>query len=196
MHRRSVLALGLWGLLALTACEKPHEPLVFNSLDITGASFGRDFNLTDTQGRARSLADYRGKVVLMFFGFTQCPDICPTTLARAAQVRKRLGPAGEGLQVLFVTLDPERDAPAMLAEYTQAFDASFVGLHAPVADIRKLADEYRIFYRKVPTPDGYTIDHTALSYAYDRQGRLRLAVAHELSVEQVTTDLRQLLDGN
>lgn len=196
MQRRSVLALGLCGLLVLTACEQRHKSVEFNALDITGAGFGRDFKLTDTQGQARSLADYRGKVVLMFFGFTQCPDICPTTLARAAQVRKRLGKAGEDLQVLFVTLDPERDDPALLAEYTQAFDASFVGLHTPVAATQKLTDDFRIFYRKVPTPGGYTIDHTALSYAYDRQGRLRLAVGHELSVEQVTADLRQLLDEN
>lgn len=193
MNRRSWLACcaGLTLTLALAGCnpDAPH----FNSVDVTGADFGKDFHLTDPDGNPRSLADFRGKVVMLFFGFTQCPDVCPTTLARAVRIRKLLGSEGDRLQVLFVTVDPERDTPEILREYTHAFDPSFIGLYGDAAATKKAADEFRVFYRKVPTGSSYTMDHTAMSYVIDPQGRLRLAVRHEERAQDVAEDIRTLL---
>lgn len=194
MQRRSFLVLPLTAWLALSACDQPRKAQVFNALDINAASFGRDFRLHDADGRVRTLADFRGKLVMLFFGFIQCPDVCPTTLARAAKVRKQLGQSGPDLQLLFVTLDPERDGPELLRAYTAGFDADILGLYDDVAGTARLAEEFRIYFRKVPNPDGYTLDHSTLSYVFDRQGRLRLAVDHNLSVEQIAADLRQLLE--
>ena len=185
----AVTSMALAGSFALSACT--HER--FQSLDVTGAGFGRDFRLADQDGRVRTLQEFRGQVVLMFFGFTQCPDVCPTALARAADVLGRLGTEAQRIQVIFVTIDPERDAPAMLREYTRAFHPSFLGLSGDLATTASLAREFRIFYQKVPTGGSHTMDHTAITYAFDPQGRLRLAIRHEQTAESVAADVRLLL---
>ncbi len=182
------LALGTAGL---SACTPPAA--AFHSLDITGAAFGRDFHLRDPDGRARALADFRGRAVLIFFGFTQCPDICPTALARAAEVMRLLGESSAALQVIFVTVDPERDLPVVLSAYTRAFHPSFLGLYGDLATTAATAREFKIFYAKVPTGSSYTMDHTAISYAFDTQGRIRLAVQHERTAAEVAQDLRRLM---
>ena len=164
----------------------------FSSIDISGADFGRDFRLTDPDGKERTLADFRGKAVMLFFGFTQCPDVCPTTLARASEVRKKLGADVNRLQVIFVTLDPERDTPAVLKAYTAAFDAGFLGLYMDKERTRQVADAFHVYYHKVPTGGSY-MDHTAITYIFDPHGRIRLAVRHEQTAEQVAADLRTLI---
>lgn len=179
--------------MLIGGCGSPEPLLKYNAIDITGANYARDFRLIAADGGERTLADYRGKVVLLFFGFTQCPDVCPTTLTRAVEVKKRLGSDGDRLQVIFVTIDPERDLPVVLGEYTHAFDPTFVGLYADVANTRKTADAFRIFYAKVPTGASYTMDHSATSYVYDAHGQLRLAVRHEDSAQQLANDVHLLL---
>lgn len=198
LSRRRLCVSTLLGSAAFVAvlaggCGSPEPLLRFNAVDITGAAYARDFRLHAADGGERTLADYRGKVVLLFFGFTQCPDVCPTALTRAAEVRKRLGNDGDRLQVIFVTIDPERDLPAVLSEYTHAFDPGFTGLYADPETTRKTADEFRIFYARVPTGASYTMDHTATSYVYDTRGELRLAVRHGDSAQQLADDIRVLL---
>lgn len=179
-------------VLALAACG-PAKPALRN-FDITGAAYGRDFSLTDPAGRTRTLADFKGRAVLIFFGFTQCPSVCPTALARAVQVRQQLGDRADRLQVIFVTLDPERDKPTLLKAYTEAFDPGFLGLYTDVDRTASVAKDFKVFYRKVPTGGSYTMDHTATSYLYDPQGRLRAAIPHEASAEAVVHDVSLLLD--
>jgi protein SCO1/2 len=167
----------------------------FRNTDITGADYGRDFTLTDHSGRVRSLADFRGKVVVMFFGYTRCPDVCPTTLAELKAVREQLGEDGKRVQVLFVTVDPERDTPQLLANYVPAFDPSFIGLYGNSAAIAKVAKDFRVFYQKVPgrTPDSYTVDHTAGSYVFDPRGQLRLFARHG-NPANLVADIRVLMN--
>ena len=167
----------------------------FRGTDITGASFGRDFALNDTSGRQRTLADYRGKVVVMFFGFTHCPDVCPGALAKLAEARRKLGDDGDRVQGLFVTLDPERDTPELLAQYVPAFDPSFVGLRGDAAATERVAKEFKVFYQKSPgaTPDSYSIDHSAQMFLFDAEGRLRLFVSHNQDADALAHDLRELL---
>jgi protein SCO1 len=175
----------------LSACSPP----TFKAVDITGAAYARDFSLNAASGGRRTLADFRGKVVAVFFGFTQCPDVCPTTLSDFAEVRKRLGADGDRLQVVFVTIDPERDTAALLSEYVPAFDASFIGLYGTAEETAATAKEFKVFYQKVPgkTATSYTMDHTAGTYVFDKDGRVRLFVRHGASVDDITADLRQLL---
>lgn len=176
----------------LLACDKPATS--FNNVDITGAEYARKFTLTDHQGKPRTLADFKGKVVVLFFGFTQCPDVCPTTLAELATVMKELGPRAEKVQVLFVTLDPERDTQSLLAQYVPAFDARFLGMHTNLKGTEEIAREFKIFYKKVPGKDGnYTIDHTAGSYVFDAQGNIRLFVRHGKGTAPLLQDLQALL---
>jgi len=178
--------------LILAACQPAGS---FRAVDITGAAYARELALTDHNGAKRSLADFRGKLTVVFFGFTQCPDVCPTTLSDMAEVRKRLGKQGDQVQVLFVTIDPERDTQALLAQYVPAFDPSFVGLYGDAAQTAAVAKEFKVFYAKAPgrTPNSYTMDHTAGSYVFDREGRVRLFVRHGSSVEDIEHDLRRLL---
>ncbi|TXH46149.1 MAG: SCO family protein [Burkholderiaceae bacterium] len=190
VSRRRALAL-LGGLATLAGCHDAQPG--FRSLDVSGAEWGRDFHLHDPEGHERSLAEFRGKVVLIFFGFTQCPDVCPTALARAVEVRRALGDDGRRLQVIFVTVDPERDTPAVLRAYLQAFDADFLGLSGDLAQTEAAARDFRIFYQKVPTGSSYTMDHTALSYAFDPAGRLRLAIRHAETAASVAADVKLLL---
>ena len=167
----------------------------FRGIDLTGAPYGRNFRLTDADGRERTLGDYKDKAVLMYFGFVQCPDVCPTALIRAAKVKQMLGADGDKLQVIFITIDPERDTPEVIKAYTAAFDPSFIGLYGDAKRTRETADEFKVYYKQVPTGSSYTMDHSALSYAFDPQGRLRLALRHEQTAEDYAHDLRQLLAG-
>ncbi|MFO0204835.1 MAG: SCO family protein, partial [Betaproteobacteria bacterium] len=179
--------------LLLVACQ-PQAP-AFNNVDITGAPYARELALTDHTGARRTLADYKGKVLVVFFGFTQCPDVCPTTLSDLALARQKLGPAGQDLQVIFITVDPERDTQAVLAQYVPGFDPSFVGLYGSAAEIERTAREFKVFYQKVPgkTATSYTIDHSAGSYVFDRDGRVRLFVKHAQGVDALVGDLKRLL---
>ena len=179
-------------VLALSACNAPGPS--FKNADITGADYGRDFALTDHSGRVRALADFRGKVVVLFFGYTRCPDVCPTALAEFKAVREQLGEDGKRVQVLFVTIDPERDTPKLLASYVLAFDPSFLGLYGDRAATAKVAREFKVFYQKVPgkAPGSYTMDHTAGSYVFDPQGRLRL-FARLGNAADLAADIKLLL---
>ena len=185
-------------LCALVACDsKTSAPKAsFANTDITGSDFGRDFSLTDHTGQRRTLADYRGKVVALFFGFAQCPDICPTTLSDLAQVKQQLGTDGDKLQVLFITVDPERDTQDVLASFVPAFDPSFVALRGNKAETDKVTKDFKVFAQKVAGKDGgaYTIDHTAATYLYDTQGRIRLFVRHGQTAS-LLQDIKRLIDG-
>ncbi len=190
MNRRRALATVAAAPLAFWGCgDRPS----FNSMDVTGADYGKDFRLTDTEGRLRTLADFHGKLVMIFFGFVQCPVVCPTALLRAVEVRNALGKDGGKIQVIFITLDPERDTPEVIKGYTSAFDASFIGLYADLAGTEKAAKDFRVYYQKVPTGNSYTIDHTAYTYVYDELGRLRLAVKPDQSSDKTAEDIRRLL---
>ena len=180
--------------LILTACSPKPE---FKNIDITGSTaFGKDFSLLDPDGKVRTLADFKGKVVVMFFGYTQCPDICPTTLTEMQQVMTILGPQSDKVQVLFVTVDPERDTAPILKQYVPAFDPRFLGLR-PTDDaaLEKIGKDFKIYYKKVPgnSPGSYTMDHTAGSYAFDPDGRLRLYIKHAQGPETLAHDLKELL---
>lgn len=192
-RRASLIRLALASLAVpvLPACHRAS----FQSIDLAGADWGRDFRLRDPEGRTRTLADFRGKAVLIFFGFTQCPYVCPTALSRAAEVLRLLGDDGTRVQVIFVTVDPERDSPELLRAYTQAFHPSFLGLYGDLEQTAAAAADFRVVYRKVPTGSSYTMDHTAISYVFDPQGRLRLAVRHADPARQVADDLALLLSG-
>ena len=193
---RAPAAAALVALLA--ACDRVGGGKAsFKATDVTGADFGKTLALTDHTGAPRTLADWKGKLVVLFFGFTQCPDVCPTTLATMADVMKRLGPDADRVQVLFVTVDPERDTQAVLAPYVTAFDPRFVGLWGDKDATAKAAREFKVFYQKVPgkTPQTYGIDHTAASFVLDAQGRLRLYVKHQQPPEDIAADLKALLAG-
>jgi protein SCO1 len=193
-RRAGLTALAaLAGTALLSACRRGGDS--FRSTDLTGASYGKSLELVDHTGRPRTLEDFRGKVVVVFFGFTQCPDICPTTMLTFANARKRLGAKADDVQVLFVTLDPERDSPEVLAQYVPAFDPTFLGLRGDAEATARAAREFKVFYERVPGRQGgaYTVDHTAASYVIDRQGQLRLYVRHSQSVDDVEADLRRLL---
>ncbi len=169
----------------------------FKNVDITGSTaFGKDFSLLDPAGNVKTLADFKGKVVVMFFGYTQCPDVCPTTLTEMQQVMTLLGPKADQVQVLFVTVDPARDTAEILKEYVPAFDSRFLGLRpANEAALEKVTKDFKIYYKKVPgtTPGSYTMDHTAGSYAFDPEGRLRLYIKHAQGPETLAHDLKELL---
>lgn len=194
MRFRSLLLMCA-AVLALSACGEKAAPLAFANTDITGLAYGRDFALHDHTGKLRTLADFKGKAVVLFFGYTQCPDVCPTTMLEMANVMKALGPDADRVQVLFVTLDPERDTAALLAQYVPAFDPRFLGLRGDLAETDKTAKEFKVFYQKVPgkTPGSYSLDHTAGSYVFDPQGRIRLFIQHGQSVEAIVHDLKILL---
>ena len=184
---------GATGLLAACSEAKPQ----FSAIDITGADYARDFQLTDHNGQPRSLKDFQGKVVVMFFGFTQCPDVCPTSMAELAEVKKLLGKDGERLQGLFVTVDPERDTPELLKNYMANFDSSFLALRGTPEQLAAMAKDFKLYYKKVEgkTPSSYTMDHSAASYVYDPQGRLRLYTRYGSGAPSLAADIRLLLQG-
>lgn len=193
MFRRGALAamsvLALSGLMGCT--DKPS----FVGVDITGANFAQDFQLVDHHGDLRSLSDFKGQVVVVFFGFTQCPDVCPTSMAEMAQARELLGPKADRLQGLFISLDPERDTPEIMREYMASFDPTFLALYTDLDRLPDLAQSFKVYYRKVPgsTPTSYTIDHTAGSYIFDAQGRVRLYHRYNSGAEAMAGDVRLLL---
>jgi protein SCO1 len=180
-------------VLLLAGCG-PGTPQ-FRSSDVTGSAYGRDFALVDHTGKARTLADFRGKAVVLFFGYTQCPDVCPTTLATLVEAMRQLGPDAARVQVLFVTVDPERDTQELLATYVTAFDPSFAALRGDAEATARTAKEFKILYQKQPgrTPETYTVDHSAGNFVFDPQGRLRLYVGHGQGADVFAHDLRELL---
>ena len=185
-------------VLSLSACDQKGVPLpktVFANTDITGLDYGKDFALTDHNGKPRSIADFRGKLVFVFFGYTHCPDICPTTLSDMAGIMKALGPDADKLQVLFITLDPERDTPEVMAGFVPAFHPAFLGLYGDRPATEKVARDFKIFQQRVSGSDGksYTIDHTAASYVFDTRGNLRLFVRHGQNGAPLLNDLKLLL---
>jgi protein SCO1/2 len=193
---RSSIRVLLLSFLALTiiSCSPKQN---FKNVDITGSkAFGNDFSLVDPDGKVRTLADFKGKVVVMFFGYTQCPDICPTTLTEMQQAMALLGPQSDKVQVLFVTVDPQRDSAEILKQYVPAFDSRFLGLRpADEAALDKVTKDFKIYYKKVPglSPDSYTMDHTAGSYVFDPDGRLRLYIKHAQGPETLAHDLKELM---
>jgi len=180
----------IFSLALLAGCDSRPQ---FKSTDITGAPYGYALELTDHTGKPRRLEDWRGKVVVLFFGFTHCPDVCPTTLADIAGAVKSLGPDAERVQVLMVSVDPERDTPDALAKYVTAFDPRFLGLRGDLAATQNVAKEFKIYFEKRKTGDSYTVDHSAQSYVIDPQGRLRLLVRHDRIAQDLAADLRALL---
>lgn len=194
-RRRVLLSLATlpW---ALAACgrDKPS----FRNTDITGAEFARGFALTDHTGQARTLESFRGKLVVVFFGYTQCPDVCPTTLSEMAEVMRLLGERADRIQVCFVTLDPERDSQELLAQYVPAFDPRFLGLRGDADATAKVARDFKVFYQKVAgkQPGQYTLDHSAGSFVFDGQGRVRLFIKHGQGAEALASDLGKLLDAS
>ena len=192
---RTFLCLLLLASLAVLAgCQR--GDVSFRSTDITGAEFARDFTLADHTGQRRSLADFRGKVVVIFFGFTHCPDVCPTTLAELAGAMKKIGEGSDKVQVVLVTVDPERDTPEVLAPYVTAFDPRFLALRGNAEETAQIAKEFKVIYQKVAgsKPENYTMDHSAGSYIFDGQGRIRLYVGYGQGSEVFAHDIRQLLE--
>ncbi len=180
-----------FSLLAGCAEKKPE----FRSVDITGAQHAQDFALPDVNGQTKTLADFKGKAVVLFFGFAQCPDVCPTTMAEIAAVKKSLGKEGEKVTAVFVTVDPERDTPQVLKAYMESFDPSFTALRGTPEQTAALAKYFKIYYKKVEgkTPTSYTIDHTAASFVYDPQGKIRLYTRYGMGAAALTEDLKILL---
>jgi len=168
----------------------------FKAIDVTGAPIGGELRLTDHNGKPRTLADFGGKVVLVNFGYTQCPDVCPTTLADLASAMKKLGPDASQVQVLFVTVDPKRDKPELLREYLPAFDKSFLGLYGDADATKKVEKDFKIYAAERPgkTPDTYTVDHAAQTFVFDRQGKLRLVMGYGMAPEAIASDVRILLN--
>jgi len=201
LHRfAATLLLGLGLVVGLGGCDGgAGQPAVFRNTDISGAAFAAEFPqaLTDHQGQPRKLADFRGRAVILFFGYTHCPDVCPTSLSRFAAVLAALGPRAKEVQVLFVSVDPERDTPARLAEYVPWFHPSFIGLTGSPATVAATTREFRVYAarQEVPGGMGYVMDHTASAYVYDPAGRLRLLLKDDAPVEAVVADLTRLLDG-
>ena len=195
MLQRRSFVLGLMAAAGLAACS-PDKP-AFKGVDITGAEYAKDFALTDQHGQVRSLKDFAGKAVVVFFGYTQCPDVCPTTLQELQQVKRLLGADGDRLQAVFVTVDPERDTPELLQAYMASFDPSFVALRPGPEQLQALLKDFKIYAKKVDgkTATSYTMDHSAQSYIYDPQGRLRLYSRYGSGPQAMADDLRLLLKG-
>ncbi len=188
----SSLGLTAAGTL-LSACSEKKPG--FAAIDITGAEYALNFALTDHNGRPRSLQDFAGKVVVLFFGYTQCPDVCPTSMLELVEVKKLLGKQGELVQALFVTVDPARDTPEVLKAYMENFDPSFLALYTTPDKLEVLAKDYKVYYKKVegPTPTSYSVDHSAGSYVYDTQGKLRLYTRYGSGATLLAADIKLLL---
>jgi protein SCO1/2 len=189
-----VLSLASGWLTGCTPADKPQ----FKSIDLTGADYAQGFSLADHNGQLRTLKDFTGKVVVVFFGFTQCPDVCPTSMTELAQVKQLLGQDGDKLQAIFITVDPERDKPELLKAYMGNFDPSFVALRPTPEQLAQVARDFKIYYKKVDgkTPGSYTMDHSAGSYIYDPQGRIRLYNRYGAGAETLASDIRLLLKSS
>ncbi|MDQ7744871.1 SCO family protein [Hydrogenophaga pseudoflava] len=199
MKLRLLISLAFCSTLLAACSDKPADGSAggFSGIDITGADYATGFSLTDHNGQPRTLADFKGKVVVVFFGYTQCPDVCPTSMSEMAQAKQLLGADGEKLQGLFVSVDPERDTPAVMKEYMASFDPTFLALYAAPGQLPEVAKSFRIYYKKVEgkTPTSYTMDHSAGSYVYDTQGRLRLYHRYGSGAQALADDIKKLL-GN
>ena len=193
--RRLLLVLAAAGALAISGCERAAPPHHFNAIDLTGARYAQGFNLPDFDGKPRTLADFKGKVAVVFFGYTQCPDACPTTMAELAGILKTLGPDASRIQVVFISIDPSRDSPALLKSYVTNFRPDFLALRGDEAQTQAVIKDFKLIVEKVPgkTPDSYTIDHTAGTYIFDPQGRVRLFASQSLDPALLTDDLKALL---
>lgn len=199
MNKRQALTrlaggvFSIWAISQLAACSQ--DELAFTAINITGASYGKNFALTDHNGQPRTLADFSGKIVMVFFGYTQCPDVCPTSMTEMVAIKQQLGQDGDKLQGLFVTVDPERDRPEILKAYMAAFDPGFLALYTTPDKLAALAKDFKVYYKKVPgsTPTSYTMDHTAGSYVYDTRGQLRLFTRYGTPPEKTAADIRLLL---
>lgn len=199
-QKRNTLKLLAGGAFAaataalLTACS-PEEKPQFKSIDLTGADYAKDFSLADQNGKVRSVKDFAGKVVVVFFGFTQCPDVCPTSMAELAQIKKTLGADGDRLQAVFISVDPERDTPEVLKAYMGNFDPTFVALRPTLEQLPQVTKDFKVYYKKVDgkTPGSYSMDHTAGSYVYDPKGNVRLYSRYGNEVTGFTSDIRLLL---
>ena len=196
--RRSVLLAAVLGA-ALTGCDKlglgqPPAPQ-FKGADITGVDYAKNLSLPDVNGQPRTLGDFKGKVTVIFFGYTQCPDVCPTTMAELAQVKKALGPDGDKLQAVFITIDPERDTPEILKSYMASFDPSFVALRGTPEQTKATAKEFKIYFEKVPgkTEGSYTMDHSAGAFVLDAKGNVRLFERYGAGAEALTADVKALI---
>ena len=180
-------------LLILSACApKP----TFNGVDITGADYANGFSFKDQQGRSLSMDSFKGKVVALFFGYTQCPDVCPTTMSELKQIKESLAQEGDKLQVLFVSVDPKRDTPEVLKAYVSNFDSSFIGYSPAPEDLDQIAKSFKIYYKKVPSssdPNSYTVDHSAGTYLFDTQGRIRLFIRYAMPNQALTQDIKSLM---
>ena len=192
---RHILLVGAVGagLLTLNACTADVPPFV--GVDITGANYAKDFDLTDQTGQRRTLADFRGKAVVIFFGYTQCPDVCPTSMTEMAEAKALLGADGERFQGLFLSVDPERDTPEVMAAYVGNFDPTFKALYADPGHLKQVAQDFKIYYKRVegPTPTSYTMDHSAGSYVYDTKGQLRLYHRYNTGAAGLAADVKRLL---
>jgi protein SCO1 len=193
-RRRAVQAMALAlgaGFLAACSPDKPQ----FKSVDLTGADYASGFSLNDQNGQTRTLKDFAGKIVVVFFGYTQCPDVCPTTMADLAQVKKLLGSDGDRLQAVFITVDPERDTPELLKAYMGNFEPSFVALRPTLAELPALAKDFKVFYKKAEgkTTGSYSMDHSAGSYVFDTKGSIRLYTRYGSGAENLVSDIRLLL---
>jgi len=197
INKLQFLKAFLIGLVSVLLLACSQEALKFNNVDITGSkSFGKDFSLIDHHGKQRQLADFKGKLVVMFFGYTQCPDVCPTTMNEMQGVMELMGKDADRVQVIFVTVDPDRDTLDLLAQYVPAFDKRFLGMRPDsVESLQKVTKDFKVFYSKVPgkSAGSYTIDHTAGSYVFDTNGQLRLFLRHQQGPQLIAEDLKQLL---
>ncbi|MCF8203743.1 MAG: SCO family protein [Methylotenera sp.] len=195
-RRFALAAVTALAALTLAGCQKSGpEKQAFKGVDLTGAEYARTLNLTDQDGRARSLADFKGKVVVVFFGYTQCPDVCPTTMAEVAEVKRSLGAEGDKVQGVFVTIDPERDTAQLLQAYMASFDPTFVALRGSIEQTQAAAKEFKVFFAKVPgkTPETYTMDHTAASFIFDKAGRVRVYARYGSGAQALADDIKLLL---
>ena len=196
--RRRIAAALACAIVLLAACDKlfaPKSP--FQGIDVTGSQMGGELKLLDHNGKPRTLADFRGKVVVVIFGYTQCPDVCPTTLADLSSAVKKLGPDATRVQVLFVTVDPKRDTPELLRQYVPAFHPDFLGLYGDEAATKKATSDFKVYAqeRAGKTADSYTVDHSAQTFAFDREGRLRLVFGYGMAPDAMASDLRILLNS-
>jgi protein SCO1 len=198
-QRRHLIVLAAASAATLAACQREGSPAKaaaqFKGIDITGAEYARDFDLPDTEGQRRKLADFKGKVTVVFFGFTQCPDVCPTTMLELAEVKKALGADGARVQGIFISVDPERDTPAVLKAYVQNFSPDFVALRGTLAETQATAKSFKVFFAKVPgkSESSYSIDHTAGSYIFDAKGQVRLFTRYGGGAEALKHDVQLLL---
>ncbi|MBC7664206.1 MAG: SCO family protein [Caulobacter sp.] len=195
ISRRFLFSLAAAVALALSGCDRAAPPHHYNAFDITGATYAQGFDLPDFDGKPRQVSDFAGKLTVVFFGYTQCPDACPTTMAELSGILKSLGPDASRVQVVFITVDPSRDTPALLKNYVTNFRPDFLALRGDEAQTKQVIHDFKLVVEKVPgkTADSYTIDHTAGTYIFDTQGRVRLFASQSLDPALLTDDMKALL---